>query len=311
MKKQTVPNLDDIHYDFSFLKKPKWILSLIATFSFILVLNFNLKEKIDNLVFSSLTTIPNCSINIDDYHINVLPLPHISFDNLNMGKDCFGVRAGFNSQPIKLENTKAFFRGPSLFPLGVRLKLETGIYNQDLNAYVTAGLSSLILEIKEQNISLKLLENFVSEIRLAGNVLTDLFLELDNNEMKTLNLKLQSKTFFIPSQAVMGLLNVPKLNIKNFFLTLSTEDRDIKVSKFILGDTSSPIRGDFKGSIKLNSRNIQASNLNLAGEISFADSLLNENFILKQYLQQFDKKDNFYQLQISGSPMSPKITTKR
>ena len=109
----------------------------------------------------------------------------------------------------------------------------------------------------------------------------------------------------------MGLLNVPKLNIKNFFLTLSTEDRDIKVSKFILGDTSSPIRGDFKGSIKLNSRNIQASNLNLAGEISFADSLLNENFILKQYLQQFDKKDNFYQLQISGSPMSPKITTKR
>jgi len=125
MKKQTAPNLDDIHYDFSFLKKPKWILGLVSTFLIILLLNFNIKEKLDNLVFTSLTTIPNCSINLDDYHLNILPLPHISFDNLSLGRNCLGMRSSFNSKPIKLENTKAFFRGPSLFPLGARLKLET------------------------------------------------------------------------------------------------------------------------------------------------------------------------------------------
>lgn len=298
--------LDSINYDLAFLKKPRWILLLFLFLVFSIFLNFSFKKKIDALIFGALSSNSRCPINIDSYAINILPLPHIEIKNMSLPNRCIGGRNGVTSIPL----SKAYFRGPSLFPLGISLKVETELNKNPIDLYTTIGFGHYVFELKESKLSLDKLSPFIPTVTLAGEVIADMHVEIEESKLSLLNIKLQSNNFTFPAQEIQSFL-IKRMNIKNLFLTAITEGNKVKINQFVLGDESSPIRADFKGDVRLNSKNIKASNLSLTGEVAFSKEMLDEIFIIKSYMAQFDQKDGFYQLKVQGPLSRPLMTSNR
>lgn len=296
------PDLEQINYDLRFLKKPKWILFLIIMFFLVIVINFPLTKKIDNLVFGALSSNPRCPIMLESYEINIFPLPHLALSNLNIPNRCLSGGAG----SLIIPKLKAYFRGPSLIPLGVSFKIETAVNQNPLEAFITAGYKHFVISLKENKISFDKLAPFIPQVQLAGDLIVDAHVEIEKKAISVLNIKVQSNNFAVPAQTIQGFM-LQRLNIKNLLLTAVTENRKVNLNQFILGDESSPVRSEFTGKVALNKNNIKSSTLDLSGQLAIADKILEENFLLKSYLGQFDKKDNFYQLKITGPMIRPSV----
>lgn len=300
------PDIETINYDLRFLKKPKWIFFLIVMFFLVIIINFPITKKIDAMIFGALSSNPRCPILLESYKINIFPLPHVALSNLNIPNRCISGTPG----NLIIPELKAYFRGPSLFPIGLSFKIETAINENPIEVLTTAGINNYVLSMKENKIALDKLAPFLPQVQLAGDVILDVHVELEKNVLAVLNLKAQSKNFAVPAQSIQG-FDLQRLNIKNLFITAVTEKKTINLSQFIIGDEVSPVRSEFTGKIVLNKKNIKSSSLNLVGQVAVADKMLQDNFILKSYLDQFDKKDNFYQLKITGPMKRPSVKSNK
>jgi hypothetical protein len=306
-KPSSQPNIDEIDYALLFLKKPKVIIALLIIFFGSIISNIPIIKKVDSLIYSALSSNANCPITIEMYEFNIFPLPHFNLKNLQIPGRCLGP----GKPSLGFPSIKAYIRGPSIFPLGGKLKIEAEYKKNPIELYATLGLSSMIFELQENKLHLESFNDLIPMVKLGGKALVDAYVELDNGKLKTLNLKVQSNNFLIPGQSLAGMFTVKPLKIKNLFVSITTEGKRLKVNKFILGDEASPIRSEFTGSIKINARSIKASNLDLSGQVSFSEKFLKEIFILESYMKQFDKRDNFYQIQIKGPLSRPSLKSKR
>jgi len=298
------PSTEEVQYDLQFLKKPKWILFYSLTFFLIVVSNFPLGKKIDALVYSSLKVAPHCKLQISSYHLNIFPLPHVQVKDLNVPGRCLGP----GKSSLNLKDVRAYFRGPSFSPFGVLFKLETEFEKIPLEVYITAGISKIAVVLKESLIPLERLQKFVPAVQMSGQVKTDLYVELDNMKLSKLNLNLQSKTFVIPGQTIFD-YKIETLDIQDMQIIAATDEKsNLKIKKFVLGNEKSPLRSSFSGLIKLSQSNILNSQIELKGEFALSEEL-NESFGFM--LSQFDKQDDFYQIQLSGLLGRPSLGSKR
>ena len=104
--------------------------------------------------------------------------------------------------------------------------------------------------------------------------------------------------------------NLPTLRLNNILIQAkSDKNNNLVVEKLIAGDESSPIRMNFKGEVKVNSRNIGFSNIDLKGELQLSEELLQKFSIIKIFLNSFDQKDGFYQIHLKGTINSPKAVS--
>jgi hypothetical protein len=294
----------EVNYDLSFLRKPKWIALFFIFFLFVTIYNFPLGKKLDNLVYSSLQISSVCKLQISDYEVNVFPLPHVLVKDLNVP----GVCMGRGKPDISLPDVRAYFRGPSFSPLGILFKVESEFESVPLEVFITAGMSKVTIVLKESLIPLEKLRTLLPSVKLAGQVKTDLYVELIGMKLQGLNIKLQSKTFLIPAQNIEG-YKIDTLNIQDLLLIAATDNNSVlKISKFVLGSEKSPVRSSFKGTIKMSPSNFVNSILDIKGELALSDEL---NDSIGFILSKFDKKDNFYQIQVSGPLSNPKTGSKR
>lgn len=297
-------NTEQIEYNLSFLKRPKWILIYSSLFIIIVLSNFNLGTKIDKLIYKSLRISSSCKLQMSDYHLNIFPLPHVQVVNLNVPGRCLGP----GKSSIFFKDVRAYFRGPSFSPLGVLFKLETKLDKIPIEVFFSAGLSSFSVVLKESLIPLDKLQKFLPAVKLAGQVKTDLYLEFTQRKIEKLNLNLQSNTFVIPEQNIEG-YKIETLNIQDMQLIATTDSKsNLKITKFVLGNEASPVRSSFQGVIKLSMSNPMASGINLSGELALSEEL---NDSIGFFFTQFDKQDNFYQIQLSGTLGRPSLGSKR
>jgi len=295
---------NEVKYDLAFLMNPKWIIFSFSFFILVALYNFPLSKKIDQIVYSSLAVSNSCKIQISDYGINVFPLPHLSIKNLNVPATCFG--RGKDS--IFLPELRAYFRGPSFSPLGVLFKVESEFKSVPIELFFTAGISNFVVVMKESTIPLEILRDFLPGVKLAGHVKTDFYFEISKMKLKKINLNIQSKTFVIPAQNIEG-YKIETLNIQDMQLIAATDEKsNLKISKFILGNEQSPVRSSFKGSINISPNNLMSSSIDLQGELALSKELSDSLGFL---FTQFDKKDNFYQIHLSGLLAAPKMSSKR
>lgn len=286
----------EVNYDLSFLKSPKW-LSIYLGFGLLLILsNLNLEAKLDKLVYSSLKVTRSCQIQIKDYEVNFFPLPHLQLNRVNVPGSCMGHR----KPSIFLPELSAYFRGPSFSPFGILFKLETQLESIPVEVYITAGISTIAIVLKESTIPLDKISKFLPQVQLGGSAKIDLYVELKKLQLSKVNLNLRSNSFVIPPQMVIPM----PLNIQDLQLIATGDMKSVKIEKFVLGNETSPVRSSFQGVVKLVPRNILASGLNLKGELALSEEL-NDSFSF--FLQKYDKKDNFYQIQIAGTLGAPKL----
>jgi hypothetical protein len=306
-KQNSEPNIDDIEYGLLFLRKPKWILALLIMLNISIIGNIPTEDKIDDLIYSLLASNSSCPITMSGYEINLFPLPHFNLKGLSVPSKCLGP----GKPSLRFPSIKAYIRGPSLFPLGGKFKIEAQYKKNPIELFATLGLSNMIFELEENQLDLEHLNDFIPMVKLSGKALVDAYVELKDGKLETLNMKVQSNDFLIPGQSLAGMFTVKPLKIKNLFLSVTTEAKRLKINKFIIGDEVSPVRSEFTGTIKINARSLKASNLDLVGQVSFSDEFLKEIFILETYMKQFDKRDNFYQIKINGPLSRPSLKSKR
>ena len=296
----------NVDYNFPKLGKSKWIIAISFTFVFSVFLYFPISEKINNTVQGLLASNPRCAISYEDISFSFF-LPKIIVSNLNIPGSCMG-----NGQKdIFLKETFLNIRGLSFTPFGPHFLLETELYKNKIEAYFTIGMGSFALNLQEAKLNLKNLKELIPMVKLEGDVTIDALVEFDTKSITDLKAHIYSKDLIIPAQKISA-FSLSPLNIQNFLLKANkTGSNKIQIEELIVGNTNSPIRANFKGPIKLNQRNMAMSQLDLLGEVAFSKSFLEKYSVINLVMGKFTKKDEFYQIKLTGPLTRPNPTSPR
>jgi hypothetical protein len=300
-------HIENVDYSMPFLKSKRFLLT-VGTLLFLTVFSgVSLTKKIDDIVYSALTANPRCPITLENYEIKFF-LPRLELTNIKIPRNC----STSLKNDLKISKVNIHIRGFAFSPLGLHFKADTKIKNNPLSAYITTGFSEIAVRITDNTIKVQNFKEFIPLVKLRGDIKLDALINLKNLKLTGLMLNARSNNFKIPSQSIMG-LSIKQLNLDNLKVILDStgQKSKIKVKELVIGKSGAPIEANFKGLINLNNRNIQASKLDLAGEVKISDEMAKNFALIKMYLDSFDKKDDYYQIQIAGPLSRPKLTSRR
>ena len=298
-------DLETIDYSFPRIGKSKWITITIAIFLLGLIIYFPFMFKVKSLVKTQLNKVPGCSIDYKDIKLEFF-LPKVIVEDLIVPQSCYGKYG----DPLRMDKVFLYFRGFSFSPFGPHFKIETNLNNIPFSSYLTTGIGGIAINIKENEIDLSKLKKLVPKVNLAGKVKIDALVRLSGQKITDLKLNIRSKDFTLPAQNIQG-FKLGTMRINNLLLKASMNGKKLKMDDVILGDDDSPIRANFKGTVSLNQRNMASSQLDLNGEVAFSSSFLEKYAIIKLVMNKFDKKDEFYQIRLTGPLMRPKPSSPR
>jgi type II secretion system protein N len=295
-----IQSLGEIQY-----KSKVKVLLLILICLVLFVLSFlsfyPIGDKIKSIIKTGLNG-RGCNPDFDEIHMEWL-MPKIIVSNLVIPANCLE-RAG---APLKFNHLTINYNLINFAPFGLPFKVETEFQGQPLSIYYVAGIGSQMIRIKDQTLSLTRIQPLLGEnFKLSGNVTIDMTLNMAKNSMSGFNLKAQSKDLQIPTQNIQG-FTTPPMKLNDFYLeAISDSGSRVDVEKLIMGDTSSPMRANFKGKINLQDGNMSMSPIDLQGEIAFTESFRNSLPLIDMLFQSFNQKDGFYQIRLGGTLGSPK-----
>lgn len=243
-----------------------------------------------------------CNPDWDDVRIEWL-LPKLVITDLNLPSSCMG-KAG---DPLRFSFVTVNFQLISFSPIGIPFKIETEMNSQPLTLYFVQGFGQRMIRMKDQTISMARLQPLLGEFKMGGNVTVDMSaLVSNNNQIKTLSLKAESKDFQIPSQSLQG-FTTPNLKINTLAVEANSDAPPrVTIDKLFLGDTNSPMRAQFKGYFDLQNGAIAFSPLNLTGEVAFSEQFKQQLPLIDMMFQSFTQKDGFYQIRLGGTLGAPK-----
>lgn len=300
-------DLEQINYGMPKLGKAKWSLYVLGLFFASFVMYFPAVSVLEGKVKSALSSLPGCPIAYKSANFSFF-LPKLKIEGLTLPSSCFGRRG----QDLKLDQTKLHIRGLSFSPFGPHFKLETSLYGNPLAAYVSAGIGGFSLAMDDASVDLgKISPLLPGDVKLAGKADINLLAKATTEGLKEADLKLASKSFAFPAQTIQSFA-FKRMDINNVLLKAQMEPGGlIKVRELIVGDANSPIRANFGGSVRLNRRTPVASRLDLKGEVAFSEQFLDDYAVIGMVMNQFDKKDDFYQIQLQGTLAAPSPSSPR
>lgn len=293
-----IQSLNEIQYK-SKLKLILLILLAFFLFVFAFLSFYPIGDKLKSVIKSSFNG-RGCNPDFDEIHMEWI-MPKVVVTGLSIPASCLD-RAG---APLKFNHLTLNYHIINFAPFGLPFKIETEFEGQPLAVYFVQGFSGQMVRLKDQPINLARLQPLLGkDVKLAGNVTVDLSMGLSNNAMSSLSLKAQSKDLQLPSQNIQG-FTTPPLKLNEFYLEASSEAPPrIQIEKLILGDTTSPVRANFKGKIDLQQGNISFSPLDLNGEIAFSETL-KAQVPVDMIFGSFNQKDGFYQIRLGGTLGAP------
>lgn len=299
---------ENVNYDLPKLRPFKWLVLLGFTFFISLFLYFPIADKINGLVKQLIAKNPSCALSYEDVSFELF-LPKFVITDLNIPSSCMGSRGG---QDIFLKTTNLNIRGLSFTPFGPHFLIETELFNNPLEAYITVGFGKIALNLQEAKIKLKELSKAIP-VKLQGTLTIDALIEVSSSGIQDLKAHIYSKDLIFPSQKLSGVpLTLPTFNIQDLLIKAEMlGNNKVQIKELIIGNVDAPVRANFSGPVKLNQRNIGLSQLDLNGELAFSDKFVKDFMVVDMYMKQYTKKDNFYQLSIKGPIMRPVLSSQR
>lgn len=296
-------NKSQIDYSFPELSKFKIILIAFICFTLGFFIYFPVSEKINDGIKKALHSIPGCAISYKDLSFEFF-LPKVLVKDARIPQSCLGQYG----EPIALKHLQLNFQGPAFSPFGFKLRVDTEINKTPLQIHLVTGIfGGQVIRIDKNKIDLETLKIFLPNINLKGSVTTDLYARISGKKFEELKLYLNSQDFVLPAQSISA-FKLPTLPLNLFSLKAELKNATtLQVHDLFVGDTNAPIRAKFQGPISLNQNNLMMSGLNLTGEIAFSEDFLEKFAIIKMFMDKFTRKDQFYQLQITGALTSPQF----
>lgn len=297
--------LEKIDYSFPSIGKSKWVGLIFIIFFIGVFLYFPLTYKVKSILKENLSRIPGCPLSYREIGTEFF-LPKLIISDLVIPMSCFNQYG----QPITLKETKLNFRGISFSPFGPHFMLETTVLKNNISAYLTAGIGGFAINIRENKLDLKTLLQPVKKIKLTGSVIVDALVKISSGEVSDLKINIISKDLGVPAQSIQG-FKLYNLKLNNLLLKAKNTDKKLIIEDFIIGDANSPIRSSFKGDMKMNMRNFLMSQVDIKGEAFFSKEFIDKYAFIKILMAKFNKKDDFYQVEIKGPLNAPTTSTSR
>jgi len=285
--------------------KRRWFLLGFVALILGILFNFPFSEIVDNLTKSALTQMKSCPIKYQGMKFGIFP-PGLKIVNPIIPGQCLN-KPGVN---LKLKTVSVSPLLPSFSPLGLRFLVQTGLDKTKITSMLTASPSTSIIDIQNTSIELGgIMPLLTDALKLLGKVDLTSQIDITPKGLKKAVLFAKSKNIFVPAQNIQG-VELPGLSLGNLALKAKMNAQNkLTINTFIIGDANSPIRASFSGEMKINQNNINQTTLDLKGEVAFSEKFLNSFSILNLFLQQFNQKEGFYQIKITGPLSAPQTGT--
>lgn len=294
-----IRSLEDIQYK-SKIKVVLLVLIVLVTFGFAFFNAYPVGDKLKVLIKGQLKA-SGCNPDYSDIRLEFF-LPKIVITDPVIPAACLGKQG----KPLKFNFLTINWHVINFSPIGIPFRIDTELKGQPLSVYYVLGINQQMIRLKDQKIVLSRLEEFLGKFKMGGSVMVDLSLLTSQNLIKSLSLKAASNDFTIPSQDLEG-FTIPALKVNDFYLEASSEAHPkVTIEKFILGDSNSPIRANFKGRVDLVNGNMGFSPINMAGEVAFSENFKQTVPLIDMMFQSFTQKDGFYQIRLGGTLGAPK-----
>lgn len=291
---------DDVYY---FFDKKKWVLiSLIAFFVYLLafVINFSLKQKIENIIQHQVIASLPCPLTHDGIETSLF-FPALTIKSPVFAASCFN-----GTRPISLDQLRIAMTLPSLIPPGIRFKLPLSEQQTSLNLYATLSLNGLHLISRDALIDAQLINQIMGAQYLHGEIILNIVSSFSyDSSLRSLSLSLDSHNLTIASQSIQGLL-IPDLPLGSLDVKVSNQNGHLKIERAQVGDTQSPIRAQISGIIEAQFNHIQSSPLNLQGHFSLSEKFLDDFPLIQLLLQNKTKNAEGHPFRVQGTLGNPR-----
>lgn len=296
---QAVPQVYDIEK--SYAKK----ITLITVLAFVaaILFNFPLEKNIITFVEGQLAKNRRCPVSYQKIEMGYF-LPKLIFTELTVPGQCFnkaGANLNFDEALVKLSF-------PSFWPVGMKLKVEARSEGARINVFPRVAIGGHAVQIEDTYLEGPFISKISnSPVRLRGRVKVQGNFEFKGNTITDGHLRLDSDDFVIPAQVIAG-INLSSLPLKKLEFAGTYTKKTFHLKAMRLGNSDSPLQGEFTGKITPNMRNMNFSRLDLEGRIRFSDAFLNQVGLLRIMLNGKNQKNGFYYLRLQGTLAVPKPT---
>jgi type II secretion system protein N len=298
--------VEAIDYEAYSLGKIK-LLILMGVFFFLgFVFYFPFVSKTHHFIASTITNIPGCKLSYNSLEIEMF-MPKVILNDLSIPSSCSGT-----ASPLFIDQAKVWFMGPSFSPLGISTSVDAKLDKNMLEIDQSIGFNSQVFRIEDNTIDLRAIKRLASlPVDMSGDVNISALVQTSKAGIEEASVNINSKNLLIPAQTVQ-IFPIPELNLRVFSLKAEQlNPKTLQIRELVIGDLGSPIRAKFKGNININPRSFMNSQLDLIGEFAISNKLLStDNFsMLKFFLNQYNQKDGFYQVKLTGTIRQPRPST--
>ncbi len=261
----------------------------------------NVEEQIETAIKSN----PQCPITYKKFNLSYV-LPKVTLTKPVIPGRCFNNP----SSSLKLDSVTTSFTIPSFIPPGLKFHSVIKGLGSEINVYPRVTAGTVDIRITKSKINAKFINAFtVYPNLLNGNMSLEGFFSTVKNKLDSGVAKLSSKNLVIPAQTI-NFFEIPELLLNKLNLVIKIEKNKLNVNQLLIGNETSPIRAEIKGTINLNQRAMNLSILNLQGKVKFSKDFLKSFAILEMMLAQAKPVDEYYSFTLTGPLGSPKPTFK-
>lgn len=290
-EKQDDNNLNDVDYSLKFFKN-FFIYSLLFS-GFGYGIYFSLKTIYPTKLMMGNNEIP-CIDN--DYKIHYKFPFSLEINPLKI-VTCIPL-----SRPLSLSPFTVSLDKPKMeakIPISIKFSLLKKIIS--ISMYL--GLTHQDIEVKESEIDLESIKEYIDiPIGIKGLIKGMLSLGVKSKELNNFSMKLSSNNFVIEEQVYshdqFGNIEIPLLDFKKLDLEVSLENKVLLFKKFTLGNEFPKL--EVTGNIKMNSQNVQASQLDVNVTIKL-DKALKEKFNFLSLIAPNGEKEDGFSFKVTGS----------
>lgn len=215
-------SLREEFYAFILFKKIYWPLIIVFFVSFGLLFNLSLKHYFESYIARVIKESSPCPISYKELKSSLFFIPKITFTDLKLAPSCLGSQSDFIFPSLDLK-----FAGFGLYPLlGLKLNIDLIFDQSTADVDLLLSFNEVMVKIEKSHLlANNIIRKFPSIPKMKGEIELKLLTrhELKTNNIREINLLLQSKNFELLTQNIQG-LTLPSLYIGPFNLKITQKN---------------------------------------------------------------------------------------
>lgn len=293
------PSAEDIYLQ-KFPKK-SFLGSIVLVFFISLIYTLPIEHSLKTFLSNQIYSVKQCPMDFRDVEFSLFFFPKVDIKDLTINGVCFNR----NLSGTSFENIRFSFLGPSISPLGAKVKVDTKEKGINLNIYANLGPKEQKIKIENTGINTSFISKFAGkELPITGRLLVDGLFDISKNQLSSGSLKVTSQNLMLPKQTFNNVLELPQMKLGPLILsgkvTTKGKTKTLKIMQVILGDDTSDIELELDGDIEINQFNASMSIANLKGKIKLSEKVNEAIPLLKIYLGGKKPTNGFYQFEFKG-----------